>query len=189
MARYRLDDTSTELVEPLDIAAVKLHLVLEHDEQDRLIPGMISAARTAVEEYTGVGLSRRTGRYSAKQFPNGHIQVPKYPVVSIDTMGYLDADKAAQTIDVGTITLYDSVLPYTIWIEDIGWPSGSDWYVTFTYGYQACDVPASLIRAMLIHIGWQWDQRGDNPGNDRAPMAFYCLCDQHNVGEEFDVYP
>ena len=136
----RLDLVTGPTTEPITLAEVKTHLRVTQDLDDSLLTASIKAARQEFEEYTERQILAATWRLYLPDFPgydSGYyrrrsnvLYLPNPPLVSVDSVKYLDADGVEQT---WADTEYDTVTPSGPYARQ-GWirpkPFGS-WPVSF----------------------------------------------------------
>lgn len=153
-----LDLITAPALEPVSLAQAKLHLKVDHSEDDTLIGGLIVAARRMAEHQTQRALVTQTWELVLDAFPAAEIQLAKPKVLSIVWVKYLDAAGALQTLDSAAYALDAATLPgYVVPVST--WPSTYDGAnavrVRFTAGYgpAAADVPADVVAWMQLQIG------------------------------------
>lgn len=84
---------STE--EPLTRSEAKAWLRIEEEEtvEDDLVDQLIAMARARYEVYTQRGLLQQTYDYYLPDFPDGPITLPRFPLVTVDSVkGFTDTD-------------------------------------------------------------------------------------------------
>lgn len=124
--------------EPVSLTEAKLHLRVEHDEEDALIGALIIAAREQAEFLTGQRLITQTWTVSVDS-PQA---VPLYGLTPIQSVS---AD--------GVSIAIDGLLPPTLTVDAPG-------SVTLVCGFgNADDVPASIRQWMLLRLGALYEQR------------------------------
>jgi uncharacterized phiE125 gp8 family phage protein len=158
----------------VDLPRAKAHLRVDFDTDDDLITAQLAAAVSAVEKMSGRILAERALTYRLNEFPlNGSMQIvlPVDPVVSVESVDYVDADGADQSIvvtaspgDGGFRTVAGE--PYMLLPErGASWPSSDDQpgavVVRFTAGYggDAGDAPAELDAAVLMMTAHLYQNR------------------------------
>lgn len=85
--------SSTE--DPLSRTEAKLWLRIEEEEiiEDPLVDSLIQMARERYEAYTGRALLQQTYDYYLPEFPDGPVELPRWPLVSIGSIkGFTDTD-------------------------------------------------------------------------------------------------
>ncbi len=179
---------------PVSLSDVKDHLRIEQDEvdYDNDLKELIYAAGSYVAEETHSTLI--TTQFTAKWdcFSSEVMKIPGWPIISIDSIQYVDDDGVTQTLSP---SLYRTELvqcPATIRpaiSED--WPSTEAdaidaVTVTFTAGYGAAasDVPY-MFRAMIKLLVAHWFKHREAVGSSNTPIkiAFDALRDQLRVNE------
>lgn len=147
-------------VEPISLAEAKLHARVDDSDRDTLITVFIKSAREAAEHELGRALITQTWRLTLDEFPCAEIELPKPKVLSISSVGYVDADGVDQVVSSANYTLDSAQLPgWVLPAENFDWPAtraiANAVRVEFTAGYgpAATDVPASVRQWMLLQIG------------------------------------
>jgi len=109
----------------------------------------VRAARTKIEQYTGLSLIPRT-IVAILTNPQGNIELPFGPVTG--TPAFVDTEGVSMTVETrGIKFLYiPEPLEYT--------------KATYLAGYADGACPDELIEAMLLQICYWWENRGDETG-------------------------
>ena len=98
--------TTPPASEPVTLAEAKAQCRVESTftDDDAILTTFIAVARRAAEKHTGVGIVPQTWTLTLPQFPafGGPIDLPKGPAISIDSVTYLDANGATQTLSAAT---------------------------------------------------------------------------------------
>lgn len=154
--------------EPVTLEEAKLHLRVDHDDEDDYIAGLVTAAREMVERLTGRQLVAATWDFVYARFPCGgwgELYLPAAPVQSVTSVSYVDGDGDAQTVDADAWELSAASEPAII-RPAVGytWPATADTLEAVTVravcGYgDADDVPQSLRRAVLLIVGHWYTNR------------------------------
>jgi len=151
-------------VEPLSLAEVKQHLVIEHDEDDAQLMGLIQAAREQAEEFTARAFISQTRKLYLAAFPP-EIELPYPPLQSVVSIEYQDDNGNPQTVAASDYEVDATATIGTVRPLD-GWPSTSRVYngvvVTYVAGYGDAggDVPAPIRHGLLVNIADLYEQRG-----------------------------
>ena len=151
--------------EPLTLAEAKAHLRLDGSEEDALLLSLIMTSREFLEREAGMCLITQTWRLYLDQWPrDGVIRIVKSPVQVIQAIHVYDAGGVA-----GHVSLQDHLLdaegrPARLWLRDLPPPgqavNGIEIEFTAGYGEAGADVPDTLKRAMLLHVGHMFAFRG-----------------------------
>ncbi len=156
-----LSRTVAPATEPVTLAEAKAHLGVTISDDDARIQSLLVAAREWVESTTGLALITQTWVAKLDNFPPGDIlKLPKTPIQSITSVGYVDTNGADQTCTGYTLDAIGERL-YLQYGED--WPStqGIENAVTITYvtGYgDAADVPESIKQAIKLQVEMHYDR-------------------------------
>jgi uncharacterized phiE125 gp8 family phage protein len=164
------------LAEPVTLAEAKAQVrMVEDDSEDTFITSLIAPARAYVERvtrYLFVG-GERTATFSRW---GDYLEIWRQPITSIDAIAYSTTDDSAD----------DEA--YTGFVANLGFPTrisaadGDDFpdlleggtiTVTYTAGAIATTSEEYLIgkRAMLLLIGFWFDNRGEVPLSREARFA------------------
>lgn len=164
MAEVELVTAPTDL--PVTLAAAKTHCRVDHDDDDATILGLIEAATSHVDGWTGVlGMALepqvvrwRLGR-TFSPMPQGALTLPLGPAVSITSIAYTDDAGAAQTVaPAGYELIGEKLFPAD------AWPSGTDFVVTYTAGR---GTPQSIRQAILLLVGhWYRNREATSAGGE-----------------------
>lgn len=164
MTEVELVTAPTEL--PVSLATAKVHCRVDHDDDDALILGLIEAATSHVDGWTGIlGMALepqvvrwRLGR-TFSPMPRGVLTLPLGPAVSIGSISYVDDAGADQTVAPAGYELVGERL------HPVGeWPSGTDFVVTYTAGR---GTPQSVRQAVLLLVGhWYRNREATTAGGE-----------------------
>lgn len=136
---------------PVSLEDARLHLRVDHFDEDELISDLIAAAVGHVEKLTGLYLSGQTVTlWSDDGFASDTLRLEAAPVQAV-TVTYKDAQGATQTLSPGAYTArLDGLSPE---ISSSAWPVASEVTVTATCGYATLPGPLKhAIRIMLAHF-------------------------------------
>lgn len=145
-------------VEPITLALAKLHCYIDADDRDELVSLAIGSARRHVEQWCDLNLITQTWELALDAFPCGPIRLPGWPLQSVTSIEYLDANGDPQTVDPGTLSLDTFSRPGWVTCSS-SWPQTQDAInavrVRYVLGYGAAgsDVPAPVRSAMLLVVG------------------------------------
>lgn len=182
---------------PVSLAQAKGHLRIEHNDDDALIETCIGVAASALDGASGElgrALVRQSWVWTLDAFPYayGHplgtgwhnmpgrmipdlrVYLPLPPLLSVESVTYLDPSGATLTLDSSAYTVslggeqQGNILPAfsTCWPYAAAVPDAVS--VAFTAGYGAADatdaesaaaVPAPLVAAILLRTGDLYNNR------------------------------
>lgn len=154
-------------IEPITLTEAKAWLNVDYDDQDAVITSIIKAARLKIEKRCGISIALKQYRMKIAEFGE-KIDLSNPPVISVESVKYLDEDGVEQTIDASAYTFIDDEYsPYLYPLED--WPTDvaarpDAVRVEFTSGIDIEDsppdeVPADLLQAMRWLIGHLFENR------------------------------
>jgi uncharacterized phiE125 gp8 family phage protein len=142
--------------EIISLATAKLHLKVDFTDDDTLITELITDARQAIEQFTGLSLVP-TSVVAILQNPLGNIDLPYGPVIE-DSVTLINDDGTEDTGDwkltgldfPALTTAYDSVR------------------VEYNAGYDEDTLPGDLRRAILRQLTELYQNRGDGKLSESA---------------------
>lgn len=134
--------------EPVTLAEAKLHLRVDHTDEDALITALITAAREAAEHRTGRALITQTIRQTCDVADP--LDMRRWPVQSITSVTVDDV-----LIDSAD---YEAIVGDQAQIEGL---SGTEAVIVYNAGYGAtgASVPAGIRQWMLLQIGAMYANR------------------------------
>jgi uncharacterized phiE125 gp8 family phage protein len=97
--RYALRVITPPAYEAISLAETRRYLNVDADitDRDAEISACIAAARGWIEAYTGLSLIQQTLEMVMDAYPRcGYIELPRSPVISVDSITYVDGDGATQ---------------------------------------------------------------------------------------------
>lgn len=172
---YGLTVLTPPAAEPVSLETAKVHLRVDHDEEDALIAGWIAAAREMTELHTGKRWVTQTLRLTLGAWPCGEIRLPVEPVASVGSVSYFDQAGAGQ--EIGDFqTWLDHSPPLVCPAPQGYWPALqvgrlAPIAIEFTAGGNVNAVPEAVKTAILLTLGY-WDQnRGDGTEGSSDPRA------------------
>lgn len=174
---------------PVSMIDAKLHLRVDHDDEDLLIEGLTKAATDHLDGWTGIlgrCLEEQEWRQDFDGFEN--FRLPLWPVNSITSITWRNSAGQIATIDSDAYALKgDALGAYVRFKDGFSYPSGlyqsAAMSVTFRVGYpQAGEppqstVPAAIKAAILLLVGHWYKNReavSDN-GPAELPLAVDAL--------------
>lgn len=182
-------------VEPISLEEAKLHLRVDHPNEDLLIAEMITGAREWIETYTRRSLITQTLRLWLSGFPsdNSPIILPGGPVQSITSVVYFDPDgnSAAMLDSSYALDAYDQsrhsqlTLAPGIPVWPLARAAANQVQITYVAGFGAtgASVPATLRTAMRVHVGWSYQHREptDRDGLSQLERALERMLAPHRL--------
>lgn len=138
---YSWQIANEPLVEPVSLTEAKLHLRVDHTADDTLIGSLIRAARQYCENFQNRTYIATTYNLKLSHFSDV-IELPRSPVMSVNSITYVDSGGTTQTVSSSVYELdtYQEpnaiVLKYgQIWPNTRG--ARNDITVNYTAGYSA----------------------------------------------------
>lgn len=152
-------------VEPVTLAEAKDHLNFDSDDKDELIESYISAARGFVENFCHIVIAEALFEVTYDGFPASPVELPKAPLLSVESIKYDDENGDEQTLDDEAYSV-DTSGPFgRVEVSGDGWPATdgttNSVRIRFWAGYpqesgsspSVVDAPHELKHAMLLMIG------------------------------------
>lgn len=188
--------------EPITLAEAQLHLKLDtvgsppaHTD-DALVESLIVAVREHAENYTGRAFARQAYSLTLDEFPmlDDQIDLGIWPVLSIDSVTYVDPEGVTDTLDSVNYVLMNYTKPARMALSFDGrWPSvrNQPGAVTITFTAGCTDsspnthpLPQSAKAAMLLMLGHLYENRealGKKDDNVELPLGVMALLQQHRI--------
>lgn len=143
---------------PVSVTEAKEHLRLTDPTENTYVSMLISAATDHAQSFLSRALAPATYELVLDEFPADCIAIPLPPLVSIESVTYIDADGATQTLavdDYETDTVNGRVVPAD------AWPTTKDTHnavrIRFIAGYE--DAPCSIKAAILLLVADLYENR------------------------------
>lgn len=164
---YRPVRTVAPADTPVSLTEVKAHLRVEDTASDTLITGLIAAAVSYLDGWSGIlgrCLFTQTWRQDFDDF-RSCLRLPLFPVASISSVKYLDTSEVEQTVSASDYRLQnDDLGAFVRFDDDYSFPSLNvndrpAVYVTYVAGEAAADIPAAIKQGMLLLIGAWFENR------------------------------
>ncbi len=179
MRFYRLNVAAA--TEPVTVDNVKLYARVAHSVEDTLITTWIKAARKLAEDYQHRSYIEQTYRLTYDSFPARCIDMPRPPLISVQSVKYYDTDDVEVTFDaanysidliaeVGRLALNFGISWPTVTLRPI---NGLIIDFTTGYGATATAVPDSVKNAIYLYCTYMYENREAESGD--IPQAFYDL--------------
>jgi len=139
---------------------------VESGEENDLLESYIAAAAATAETYLRRALCAQQWQWSLDGFPGSSVlRPPKPPLISVDSIKYLDPDGALTTLDPAVYTVDLTAVPGRValaWAQT--WPSTRQELaavrITFTAGWaKAKDLPEGIKAGMKSLIGTWYESR------------------------------
>lgn len=178
LTQYLAEDES-QPEEPITLQEAKLHLKVEHNEEDSLIAGLVKAAREHCETFCSRRLVTTTFKLYLDEFPDC-IRLPRPPAIAVTSITYVDSAGATQTL---SSSLYQvDLVSEPARVEPAygqSWPSTrcklNAITVMYTAGYgDRGDVPQAFKQAIKLHVSGAYYNR-DNPVEETTLKAISSL--------------
>jgi len=149
--------------EPITLAEAKANLRVIGTDEDSDIERMIRTARQMAEERLNRALMPQVLAFGADGFC-GALKVPRPPLVEIDSIKYIDADGAEQTVPAGYLVDEFVDPPMITPAYGTPWPTSRTQagavVVQYQAGYaDAASVPEPIRQWMLLAINAFYEHR------------------------------
>jgi len=163
--------------EPLTLAAARLQCRVDAEgsppshADDDLLTAFISVAREQVERFTGRALRHQRLQLAVDAWTDV-IDLPRSPVLEVESISYLDSSGATVVMAAGDYRLDTRTQPARL-APAVGtaWPDVADTpgaiEIVYTAGYPTTGsptpeaVPASLLHAMRLMLAHWYEHRSD----------------------------
>jgi len=140
--------------------------VTDLSPESEMIDLIITAVREKGEAVTRRALIRKQVTIVLDAFPLGYLPLTltQPPLVSVDSISYVDTDGVTQTMDAADYRVITSVEPgYIMPIYGTVWPvARTDKAVVtiiYTCGYTTEDIPKSIVQWALLNVANLYEHR------------------------------
>lgn len=165
--------TVAPTVAPVDLNRVKAHLNIWHNDDDTLLAGILAAAIASVEGPTGIGiaLTTQTWAMTVAQTVRGPLYLDLGPVQSVTSVEVQNAGEWT-VLDGSAYRVMTGMRPAQVTPVNC-WPCHEAIRVTFKTGFgdAAENVPADLVAAILLTVGYLYENRAEDAPAARAVEA------------------
>lgn len=131
---------------------------------DVLILSYLAAAQESAMHYTGKSIGEQTVELGLDGFPRGAIALPHGPVVSIDSIKYLDTNGVEQTVLPAAYSIddYNSMQHWVAPAYGTLWPDSQQSLNCVKVRYKAGSLPEAVKSALLLTVGHLYENREDS---------------------------
>lgn len=165
-------------VEPITLAEAKMHLRVDHADEDAYISARITAVRQAAEHAMQRTLLQTTWQLVRDDFaPALRLEYPR--IIAVQSLQYLDEAGALQTLDPADYTVDTISEPgYVVPAYGKAWPATraeiNAVRVTYTAGYGTApeSVPAPIRQWLLLHLEHAYRNRGAVASAGLQPLPY-----------------
>jgi len=167
-------------IEPVTLDEALIHCHANAGVEDSWIFDAIEEAREVAEDYQRRAYVSQQWEYAFDRMPAFPLALPKAPVVSLDSVTLYGQDGTEESVSPDDFIVEASeparIIPAhgfefpTMTLRSIG---GVKFVFTAGYGATAADVPKRVKNAMLLYIGWKYENRSGE--GDELPRAFWDL--------------
>lgn len=153
--------------QPISLAQAKQHLRIWHDDDDAYLTALIAAACATIEGPTGIGLALldSTWLQTIASTGTGTVMIDLTPVQSVEKIEAQDSQGVWSEVDPLRYRVNADQRPALV-TPSGSWPAHSALRITFKAGY--ADVPADLIAALLLTVGYLYENRAEDAPAPRA---------------------
>lgn len=141
---------------PVDLDQVKLHLLVDHGDDDDLIEAFIDAAVEHLDGYAGILGRALVTQTWVQKFPRffGAMRLALAPVAEVVSVEYFDENNSEADLGSGPFEVQvDAMGPFLVPpSQPATYPRMDAVTVTYKAGQPADDVPAPIKTAMLLLI-------------------------------------
>lgn len=175
--------TTAPSLAAVSTADAKVQVRKDLDDEDDYIGGLVAAATSWVEDYTGRGLLTQTWKMELSDFPNGRIWLPRAaPLQSVTSIKYY-LSGTLTTVSASSYTVSGVAEPAYVQIKSgYSWPVPDQRNDAIVIEYVVGSAAAADLGAWAVHaiklIVTEWF---DNRASDTVPGAAVSLCAPHRV--------
>lgn len=180
----------TMLISP---SGARVHLRIDHVEDDALLAGMLEAATDYFERETRTALGAADYRLTLDSWPSSRqLRLPRPPLIGIDSISYRNADGQYVPLPSGAYVVDDAERPArVVLIGELppvaAYPGAIR--VNYRAGYETPETaPATLLHGVKMMVGHFYELREPVVvGNiiNEVPLAVQSIIWQHAMPEVF----
>ena len=169
--------TTEPSIEPITLTEAKVHLKVDHTDEDSLITILIQGSRETIEQRTNRSLITQTRTIKLDYFPwSQTICLPDGPLISVTSVKYYDENLTFQTFSssdywVDTNSNIPRVIVKDSWPGTYAMPNAVEIIYSAGYGASGSYVPKALKQAMYLIIGHLYENR-EQVGDIRYDLPF-----------------
>jgi uncharacterized phiE125 gp8 family phage protein len=153
--------------EPVSVQRAKHNSNIADSEKtfDAFFAECIQAARDYVERQLGVCLCEASYTLTLNEFPRYAIDIPVWPVQSVESISYKDTDNATQTVSLPKIVQPVNDDRYSICLVDweafpVARSTPNAVTISFTAGWSSqANIPPAIARAILMMVSYWYEFR------------------------------
>jgi uncharacterized phiE125 gp8 family phage protein len=150
----------------VSLAEAKLHLKVEHVDDDALIEAIITAATESAEHATGRAVMLQTWELTLDAFPDA-FELTRVPAASVTSLKYWDSTGIQQTLSGAAYALDnadDFAFAYVVPAYASSWPTAREQInavaLRYVAGYaDAASVPSVIKQWIKLQIGAMYENR------------------------------
>jgi len=161
--------------EVVTLAEAKAHLRVGYEDEDSYIGTLIEAATLWAATTTGLSLGERQWVLALDQFPNDKLVLPVVPLVSVESLAYIDEFEASQTYAGFRVFGVGGDIPgYVLPSTGEAWPGASKEpecvTVEFTAGNDT--IPKTIKHAILLMVSHWYENRESASAHNLSEAPF-----------------
>ncbi|MCP4934296.1 MAG: hypothetical protein GY927_08855 [bacterium] len=154
-------------LEPVSLDEVKVHLRIDHVDEDVLLASLVTTARIHLETMLGLSFITQQWKLVLDKWPDAiNISLPLGPVQQITGIALYNTADQVSVIDTSSYALdANSQPPRLVWRGDMLKPAperaynGIEISLTTGFGANAPDVPLPLRQAILLLVSHWYENR------------------------------
>lgn len=158
--------TAAPAVEPITVEDAKMHLRIDHGDEDMLLASLIAASRLQVEAVLDAALITQSWSLELDDWPDGReLHLPIWPVQSVEAVRISDRDGEMVELGAEAFSLDGASKPPRLVSISGDWPSpgtralGIEILFTAGFGNSANDVPPPIRQALLMLVAHWYEHR------------------------------
>lgn len=162
-------------LEPVSLALAKQQVRKDEDDEDEFISHLITTAREACENFTGLVLASQTVEVAFWHLPSNPLTFGFGPVTEVVSVKYFDANNAEQDLSAESYRLNQYVAPEQLIFDEPALPELADRFDAVKIRVKAGNdgaCPAAIKQAILLYVGHYYENReaSINTGNNAAEL-------------------
>ena len=174
----KLKSISQSSIEPVTLSEALTQCRADAGIEDNWFMDKIKAGRIKAEEYQRRSYISQEWELSFDSFPSGEILLPRSPVISVESVKYIDSENTEHEISLQDLIIDTDNQPARILTLN-NWPTVTLRKINSVkiryvagYGETGDSVPETVKDAILLYVSHHWNNRA---GEVDLPKSFYDL--------------
>lgn len=159
---------------PVTVEEARANGKIEISEDDAFVEGLIRAALSRAERFTGRAFEPQTWEVTIDLFPDNEIELPFGPVTEVLSVKYTDTLGAEQTMSpIDYVVDLSSADGWVVLVEGVPWPTAMETINAVRVRYKAgdgTDKYPDVKQAILLMVEHWYENRSHGSSDTVKPI-------------------